>query len=100
MMMIFLYFSTSRSLKYIYIPFFMQDVQNSVANLLSTSEQVRHSSPESTERLRSQTRAIDTLCEDFMSRLGERRNTLQRAHDFYRNAELVCFQDWLFCSIK
>ncbi|XP_063953801.1 titin-like isoform X4 [Lytechinus pictus] len=65
------------------------DVQNSVANLLATSEQVRHSDPESTERLRSQTRAIDTLCDDFMHRLGERRNTLQRAHDFYRNAELA-----------
>ncbi|XP_071495752.1 uncharacterized protein [Diadema antillarum] len=65
------------------------DVQNSVQTLLESSKEVQHSNPENTERLRSQTRAIDTLCDDFMQRLGDRRGKLQRAHDFYRNAALA-----------
>ncbi len=69
-----------------------QEIQASVDRLLRSAEQVAHSDPASTDRLRSQTRAINTLCENFMQRLDERRRLLQETLDFYNNALVVRIQ--------
>ena len=67
----------------------LQDVQASVDRLLHSAEQIAHSDPASTDKLRSQTRAISSLCDHFMQRLDDRRRLLQATLDFYNNAEMV-----------
>ena len=66
-------------------------MQNNVHRLRQTAEQISHSNPEHTDHLRSQTRAIETLCDDYMRRLANRGRLLQATLDFYKNAELVSF---------
>lgn len=67
----------------------LQKVRESVDRVLSESEQLEHSDPTATEKLRDQTRAISTLCDEFMNRLDERKRTLQATLDFYNNHDLV-----------
>lgn len=69
----------------------LQKVRESVDRVLAESEQLEHSDPEATEKLRDQTRAISILCDEFMNKLDDRKRTLQATLDFYNNHDLVIF---------
>lgn len=71
-------------------------IQGELLQLVRTSDQLSHTANLDVSSVRQRLQAVDSLAQDFMLRMDDRRKSINTAIKFYRLASQVCV-DYSVC---